>query len=194
MAWYIGRIIGSDFKTFDFNMVAFDKDRSILVLCNHFSWWDGFFIFQINRLYFGKHFHIMVTEDNYRKVWFFKYLGSFSVKRNSRSVLESLEYAGKLLDDPKNLVLIFPQGKLYSNHSESIHFEKGLINMINSSGKKFQYVFAAIFSDFFANRKPSIYCYLKQWEAEEFTSLQLIKSTFNKHYENSRQQQARITV
>ena len=194
MAWYIGRIIGSDFKTFDFNQVVFDKDRSILVLCNHFSWWDGFFIFQINRLYFRKHFHIMVTEDNYRKVWFFKYLGSFSVKRNSRSVVESLEYAGKLLDDPQNLVLIFPQGKLHSNHLESIHFEKGLINMVNSSNKKFQYVFAAIFSDFFANRKPSIYCYLKQWEAEEFTSLQLIKSTFNKHYENSRQEQARIMV
>lgn len=194
MAWYIDRIIGLNFKTFDFNKVSFDGDRSILVLCNHFSWWDGFLIFQINRLYFRKIFHIMVTEENYRKVWFFKYLGSFSVKKKSRSIVESLDYAGKLLNNPQNIVLIFPQGKLYSNHSENIFFEKGLMNMVNSSNKKFQYIFAAIFMDFFANRKPSIYCYFKKWEAEEFTSLQLIKSRFNKHYEQSRQQQAQIMV
>ena len=193
-AWYIGRLINTDFKTFDFNRVSFDANRSILVLCNHFSWWDGFFIFQINRLYFRKSFHVMITEENYKKVWFLKYLGSFSVKKNSRDIIESLEYAGKLLDDPQNLVLIFPQGKLYSNHMETIPFQKGLINLVNSSNRKFQYIFAAVFSDFFANRKPSIQCYLKQWEAEEFTSLQLIKSTFNKHYETSRQQQANITI
>ena len=189
-SWYINRIIRSDFRLFEFNKSNFDSERSILLLANHFSWWDGFLIFQLNRIYFKKKFHVMVTEENYNKVKFLKYLGSFSVRKNSRSVIETLEFAGGLLNDPANLVLIFPQGKLYSNHVQQINFEKGIMNLINSSKKNFQYFFAAIFVDYFEYRKPSVFCYLQQWEAAEFTSLQLIKSNFNKHYETSRQQQA----
>ncbi|MEO8794458.1 MAG: 1-acyl-sn-glycerol-3-phosphate acyltransferase [Daejeonella sp.] len=193
-SWYISRIIRTDFRVFDFNKSDFDSEKSILLLANHFSWWDGFLMFQLNKVYFKKNFHVMITEDNYHKVKFLKYLGSFSVKKNSRSIIESLEFAGELLNDPANLVLIFPQGKLYSNHTQQIKFEKGLMNLVNSSKKKFQYCFAALFVDYFEFRKPSAYCYLQSWEGAEFTSLQLIKSNFNKHYETSRQQQADLTA
>ena len=193
-SWLISRLIRSDFQKFDFNNVSFDQNRAILILSNHLSWWDGFWIFQINRIHFKKRFHVMITEENYEKVWFLKYLGSFSVKKNSRSVIQTLEYAGRLLDDPQNLVLIFPQGKLYSGHTDQIQFQKGLMNMINISSKKFQYIFSAIFVDYFEHRKASVTCYLEGWEGAEFTSLQLIKSAYNKHYEASRQQQSSVTV
>ena len=193
-SWYINRIIKSDFEDLKFNHTEFDKDKSILLLANHCSWWDGFLMFQINRFYFRKKFHVMITEENYKKVWFLKYLGSFSVKKNSRSAIETLEYAGKLLNDPDNLVLIFPQGKLYSGHVDEIQFQKGLINLINSSSRKFQYIFAASFVDYFEHRKPVMTCYLQDWKGAEFTSLQLIKSAFNKHYETSRQKQTAIQV
>ncbi len=193
-SWYINRIIKSDFQELKFNKISIDQSKSILLIANHFSWWDGFVLFQINRLYFRKNFHVMITQENYQKVWFMKYLGSFSVKKNSRSIIETLEYAGHLLDDPKNLVLIFPQGKLYSGHVEQIQFEKGLMNLINVSSKTFQYIFAASFTDYFENRKPTINCFLQEWEGAEFTSLQLIKSAFNKHYELSRQNQTAAAV
>ena len=192
--WYIKVIINKDFTSFSFNDPEIDKSRSILLLSNHFSWWDGFLMFHLNKLLLKKNFHVMVTEENYRKVAFLKYLGAFPVKKNSKSLIESLEHAGKLLDDKNNLVLIFPQGKLYSNHVKEIAFEKGLINLINSSQKNFQYLFAASFVDYFEKRKPTVTCYLQTWEGAEFTSLQLIKSSYNKHYETSRQQQSRITV
>jgi len=193
-SWYIKRIISSDFQELKFNRTEFSKDQAILLLANHSSWWDGFLMFQINRLYFKKKFHVMITEENYRKVWFLKYLGSFSVKKNSRSAIETLEYAGKLLNNPDNLVLIFPQGKLYSGHVDEIQFQKGLINLINSSNRKFQYIFAASFIDYFEYRKPMLTCYLQEWKGAEFTSLQLIKSAYNKHYETSRQKQTAIQV
>ena len=189
-SWYISHIINSDFRKLEFNEVSFQKDKAILLLANHFSWWDGFVMFQINKLYFRKKFHVMITEENYKNVWFLKYLGSFSVKKNSRSIIETLEYAGRLLDDADNLVLIFPQGKLYSNHTKEIKFEKGLMNMINSSKRKFQYIFAATFVDYFEHRKATVNCYLHNWEGAEFTSLQLIKSAYNKHFEASRQIQS----
>lgn len=193
-SWYINRIIKSDFEELKFNQIDFSKEQALLLLANHCSWWDGFFMFQINRLYFKKRLHVMITEENYQKVWFFKYLGGFSVKKNSRSVIETLEYAGNLLNDPENLVLIFPQGKLYSGHIDEVQFQKGLINLINSSTRKFQYIFAASFADYFEHRKPVLTCYLQEWEGAEFTSLQLIKSAYNKHYETSRQKQAAIEV
>lgn len=193
-SWLISRLIRSDFQKFDFNNVSFDQNRAILILSNHLSWWDGFWIFQINRIHFKKRFHVMITEENYEKVWFLKYLGGFSVKKNSRSVIQTLEYAGRLLDDPQNLVLIFPQGKLYSGHTDQIQFQKGLMSMINISSKKFQYIFSSIFVDYFEHRKASVTCYLEGWEGAEFTSLQLIKSAYNKHYEASRQQQSSVTV
>jgi len=192
-SWYINRIIKTDFEELKFNHVELNTG-SILLLANHCSWWDGFLMFQINRLYFRKKFHVMITEENYRKVWFLKYLGSFSVKKNSRSIIETLEYAGILLNDPENLVLIFPQGKLYSGHIDEVQFQKGLINLINSSNRKFQYIFAASFADYFEHRRPVLTCYLQNWEAEEFTSLQLIKSAYNKHYDISRQKQTSIQV
>ncbi|MFA5245409.1 MAG: 1-acyl-sn-glycerol-3-phosphate acyltransferase, partial [Pedobacter sp.] len=142
-SWYIRKIIKSDFVDVKYNHIEFDKNRSVLLLANHFSWWDGFLMFHINKLYFGKKFHVMISEANYRTVWFLKYLGGFPVKTNSRSMIQSLEFAGKLLDDPHNLVLIFPQGKLYSGHVDEVKFEKGLMNLINSSKRNFQYVFSA---------------------------------------------------
>ncbi|RXF68427.1 1-acyl-sn-glycerol-3-phosphate acyltransferase [Arcticibacter tournemirensis] len=193
-SWYISRIIGRDFREFSFHQPVFDQDRAVLLIANHFSWWDGFLMFELNKRLFKKNFHVMVNEENYQKLWFLKYLGAFPVKKHSKSVVEALEYAGKLLNDKSNLVLVFPQGKLYSSHTHEVKFEKGLLNLINSSDKRFQYVFAASFVDYFENRKPSVNCYLMSWEDAEFTSLQLIKRAYNKHYEISRNLQNRTIV
>ena len=192
--WYIKWIIKKDFAAVSFNPVEIDNSRSVLLLANHFSWWDGFLMFYLNKILFKKNFHVMVTEENYRQVSFLKYLGAFPVKKNSKSVIESLQHAGELLNDPKNLVLIFPQGKLYSNHVQEVEFERGLIKLINASHAKFQYLFAAAFVDYFEKRKASLTCYLQIWEGAESPGLLLIKRAYNEHYETSRQQHCRVTV
>lgn len=193
-AWYISRIIKTDFRKLKFNAEPFLAEQAILLLANHFSWWDGFMLFQINRIYFKKNFHVLITEENYKKVWFLKYLGCFSVRKKSKDLIYALEYAGSLLNDPSNLVLIFPQGRLHANHVLHVDFEKGLLRIINASNKQFQFLFSATFVNYFEHRKPTATCYLQYWKADEFTSLQLIKSAYNKHYETSRQLQASITV
>ncbi|MBK0383745.1 lysophospholipid acyltransferase family protein [Pedobacter sp. SD-b] len=193
-SWYISHIIRSDFERFVFNKENFDQSRSILLLSNHFSWWDGFIIFHLNKIYFKKKFHVMVLEETLKEVKFLPYMGCFSIQKNAKSLIQSLDYAAKLLDDPKNLVLIFPQGELHSSHVSSVAFEKGVGKIIASSQKKFQYVFAAILTDYFNFRKPSINIFLKLWQAQEFTSLQVIKSEYNKHYEKALKQQSEIKV
>lgn len=192
-SWYIQFIIKKDFTAFHFDSIETKSDASILILANHFSWWDGFFIFYLNKKVFKKQFHVLVNADNYNKVSFLKYLGAFAAEGKGKDVLDTLSYAGELLDDPNNLVLVFPQGKLYSNHLKSISFEKGVMQMINASKKKINIIFAATFIDYFAKRKPSACTYLQNWETEEYVSLQLLKSAYNKHYDQSVIKQTQIT-
>lgn len=192
-SWYIQYIIKKDFSAFNYDRIGAKQDAAILILANHFSWWDGFFIFYINKRVFRKNFHVLVNAENYNNVGFLKYLGAFAAESKGKDVLETLNYAGKLLDDRNNLVLLFPQGKLYSNHLKSITFEKGVMQMINASQKKINIIFAATFIDYFAKRKPSATTYLQNWETEEYVSLQLLKSAYNKHYDQSVMKQTQIT-
>nr|MBC7613788.1 lysophospholipid acyltransferase family protein [Pseudopedobacter sp.] len=193
-SWYISRIIKSDFDRFEYNDIKTEHDKAILLLANHFSWWDGFLLFHLNKIYFKKHFHVMVLQNTAEKVKFLKYLGAFSIQKNAKSLVESLDYAGKLLNNPANLVLIFPQGELYSSHSAAIQFEKGVSRIIAASKKQFQYIFATVLTDYFDRRKPSVKVYLDKWEANEYTSLQVIKSAYNRHYEQSVKQQTEVRV
>ena len=191
---YISFIIRKDFQSLQFNRPELEEGKAVLLIANHFSWWDGFLFFHLNKAFLKKKFHVMVSEENYIKVSFLKYLGAFPIKTKPKQLIESLQYAGQLLTDSNNLVLIFPQGKLHSNHEEEITFQKGLMHVINSSQGKFQYLFAATFVDYFQSRKPSVYCYLSVWEARENISLELIKNSYNTHYQTSRKQHTRITV
>ncbi|MXV51852.1 glycerol acyltransferase [Pedobacter sp. HMF7647] len=193
-SWFIGRIMRSDFDRVIYKGTEEEAGLPILLLANHFSWWDGFILFILNKRYLKKRFYVLVTEENYHKVWFLKYLGAFSVKRKSKSVIETLHYAGQLLNNPDNLVLYFPQGKLYSNHLDKISFEKGILRIINACETQFQYVFAASFVDYFDKRKPTLTCYLKRWTPAEPLDLTAIADAYNDHYETSRQQQCAISV
>jgi hypothetical protein len=68
------------------------------LLANHFSWWDGFLMYYINQQVLKKRFHVMVIEETVQKVSFFKYVGAFSVSKNSRDMLASLDYAAELIE------------------------------------------------------------------------------------------------
>ena len=58
------------FKAINFPPVL-DSEKSLIVLPNHFSWWDGFLIDYVNRKLFGRKFHILMLEEQLKKYWFF---------------------------------------------------------------------------------------------------------------------------
>lgn len=184
-SWYIAYVLKRDFSSYTFNKVSVKPDEAVLLLANHFSWWDGFLMFQLNRVSFKKKFHVLVTNEDYEQNWYLKYVGAFAAVNRGKDVVETLIYAGKLLNDSENIVLVFPQGKLYTSYIDSIVFEKGVMQIINASRKKFQIVFSATLVDYFGRRKPQAKTYLSNWEAEEYISLQLLKSEYNKHYEQA---------
>jgi len=135
----------------------------------------------------------MVLEETMRGVTFFKYLGAFSVTKNSRQVVESLQYAAELLSDPDNLVVIFPQGKLYSNFVESVNFEKGLFKITEMATADFQYLFAAAFTENFDQKKPSVNIGFKVVQSGAL-SVDDLQKAYQQHYDKTKQRQTQLVV
>jgi hypothetical protein len=47
---------------------------------------------------FKKHFYVVVNQATAYKINYLRYGGAFSINKNSRNMLESLDYAAKILD------------------------------------------------------------------------------------------------
>ncbi len=184
-SWYISYIIKKDFNLFTYNQVEFNKEKSILLLANHYSWWDGFFMFHLNKLFFKKHFHVMILEETAKKQWFLRSLGGFGVQKNSRSVLESLDFAVDLLNNPQNLVLIFPQGEILPVNVKEITFESGVKKIFERTKGKIQLIFSVTFIRYFTKRRPSVWSQLLNWQYAEKDDFISLKTAFNNHYQHA---------
>lgn len=87
-----------------------------MLLPNHNSWWDGFFIYWINRYLFKRPVYLMMLEEQLKKYSFFSRVGAYSINPDSHTgVHQSLKYTTSILQNisnPPPLVCIFPQGEL----------------------------------------------------------------------------------
>ena len=191
--YYVNWIVGRHFHEVRFEQVEVDPNKSILLIANHFSFWDSLILYIVCYKSLKKKFYVMVREDTTVQLKYLKYGGAFSVNKNSRDMLQSLEYAAELLKDPKNLVLIFPQGKLYSNFVNDIHFEKGISKITEKAEGKFQLLFAATFVQYLKHKKATATVYLKV-DPGEVKSFGELKNAYQKHYDNAKLQQTEIVI
>lgn len=138
------------------------KNKSVLMIGNHVGWWDGFWVFYLCFKYIHKNFFFMMDEKELLKRKIFTKTGGFSIQKSSRSVIESLNYVSELLQKPQNLVLMFPQGKIFSMYSDKIHFEKGISRIqLNEHSSIFLMVQMI---EYFEHPKPTSFLYLKEVE------------------------------
>ena len=135
------------------------ENHSVLIVSNHVSWWDGFWVLHlcVNVLY--KKFHFMMLESELKKRPLFSLSGGFSIAKGAKSIIESLNYSSELLKDKQNLVLMFPQGKLHSIYHNDFKFEKGVERIIEKSAQS-KLIFMATFIEYFDHPKPDLYIYL----------------------------------
>jgi hypothetical protein len=134
------------------------------VVSNHVSWWDGIWIMYLNVNVFKRKFHFMMLEDQIRKNKVCNQVGGYSVKKGSRSIIESLAYTAELLKDKQNMVLVFPQGKIESFYTPSIQFEKGFNNVLKKVHSEVQVVFIVNLVDYLSNTNPSLSMYYKEYD------------------------------
>lgn len=126
---YIFRLLKKNFLSIHLigETPKFEYKYPIVLAPNHSTWWDGFFVYMLNKLYFQKKFHIMVLEEQLKKYKFFLKLGAYSIdQKNPKKIIESLNYTNDLLNNPDVMTTIFPQGELLPNFTRPLKFNKGI--------------------------------------------------------------------
>ncbi|WP_319226428.1 1-acyl-sn-glycerol-3-phosphate acyltransferase [Draconibacterium orientale] len=180
------------FQSFSINGGIEDNGLPILLICNHVSWWDGIWTLYVNQLLFKRKYHFMMLEEELRKNWFFQYTGGFSIKKQSKSIIETFDYTAELLSDEQNLVLLFPQGNIKSIYQSNFVFEKGIEKILQRTKNDIQIIFQANLIDYFADAKPNAFFNLHQyngaWISDE------IKKAYNHFYKQCLDAQAKNEI
>lgn len=168
------------FQSFSLKGEVKQNNLPVLLICNHVSWWDGIWALHVNNQIFNRKYHFMMLEEQLRKNRHLNYTGGYSVKKNSRSVVESLHYTAELLQNPDNLVLVFPQGHLQSIYNNKFIFEKGTGKILNRLSNKIQVVMLVNLIEYFENPKPRLYAYLSEYEGDNSTDD--LQKSYNNFY------------
>lgn len=161
-----------------------DNEKPVLVIANHISWWDGFWIMYLNLKLLNRKFHFLMLEDQLRKHWFFNYTGGYSINKQSKSIIESLRYTEEILQDRYNMVMIFPQGEITSMHQKNIYFERGAERIINNLGETISVLMTANIIDYFSKPKPSLNIYIQELR-ENQTDIKSIEKSYQDFYNES---------
>lgn len=157
-----------------------DNGNAVLLIGNHVGWWDGFWAMYLNLKVLKRKFHFIMLEEQLLRYRFFNYTGAFSVNKGSRSVVESIRYASDLLNDSKNMLLMYPQGRLHSMYEHHFSFEQGINRILKNREGKVQVVFSANLVDCFTEPKPSLSIYTENYEGA-FT-VEALEQAYNDFY------------
>ncbi|AMR30339.1 hypothetical protein A0256_02360 [Mucilaginibacter sp. PAMC 26640] len=192
---YVKWAVSRQFHELLYDEIAVDKNRSVLLVGNHFSFWDGLILYSISKKLFRKKFHVMILQETATRSGILRYGGAFSVSKNSKDLIRSLDYAAELLAEPGNLVLMFPQGKLYSNFVQKVNFEKGILRIIKKAEGKFQLIFAATFIQYFKHKQPNATVYLKA-ESTSYANKTIddLQTAYQQHYDISKKHETEIEI
>ena len=169
-------------KTTFFRDFDIPENKSVLLLQNHFSWWDGSWSYRISTEIFKRKFHVMMLEDQLKKRMFLSKCGVFSIQKNNRDFLNSLNYASELLRNPNNLVTIYPTGIMQTQHQQNHPFQQGISWLTEGSANHFSIVLAVILVDYFGFAKPEIRISLKEYQGER--NLESIEQAYHSFYQS----------
>ena len=159
-----------------------EKNLPVLLIGNHFSWWDGFIANYLNSILFRRRFHIMMLEEQLETRLFLNKAGAYSIKKKSKDMVESLRYTQEILNKNKNLVALYPQGEIQSLYHYPVKFEKGISSVIKDIPNKVQIVFLAALVDYFSYRKPTLTLALQEYNPEEGITTTELENAYNKFF------------
>ncbi|CAN5323974.1 hypothetical protein BH09BAC6_BH09BAC6_31890 [soil metagenome] len=172
--------------------------HSYLLMCNHFSFLDGFFSLYlcfkaIDKRQPVKRVYIMSVKKQMQKKPWLKYFGSFSVDPGKRSVNESLEFAAEKLSEPGNILFYYPQGNLESSHIRHIVFQDGVYEIITRIKGNCQLLWSSNITEYFESTKPSVYFDMLDCGTNHQFDFEALKLKVNQHHLRSLKSHVRFT-
>ena len=177
--FYSKYLVKNNFRSVTFVDDPGPTGKALLIIGNHFSWYDGFFMNYYNNLVLKKKFHVMMLEEQLRGRMFLNKSGAFSIKPGSRDIVGSLRYSSKLLADPGNMLLMYPTGEIQSSYVSSFSFMKGLDRILEGNDPEIR--FYACLVDYFSERKPAAWIYFSDVPGKNHDTASLEKA-YNDFY------------
>jgi hypothetical protein len=178
---YIRQIVKKDFRTLQIHSdCKFDIHKPVILLPNHISWWDGFWLYTLNQKIWKRKFHLMMLESELKKHKIFSQIGAFSINPGSRSVIETFNYTLSLTEKQENLIVIYPQGKIYPQQAEGVKFQSGILKLLRKIDNC-DIINVATFVNYGSHRKPQVDIFLERCE-----DLEKIEDSYNQFYKKSK--------
>jgi 1-acyl-sn-glycerol-3-phosphate acyltransferase len=177
--YYVQRKMRQHFRGPEMHHPEKKPEKSVLLVGNHFSWWDGFFALEAAKRFFAKKIHVMMLEEELRPRRFLSYAGAFSIAPGNRAALESLRYAAGLLTDPENMVVVFPQGKMRPHWERPLHFQSGWTRILEMAKAEASLWFQAALPVYGSEPRPLLKIWLQAYPDHQSLDLQHIEDAYN---------------
>lgn len=136
-------------------------DLPLLLLPNHSTWWDGFFVYLLNKKLFRRKIYLMMREDQLARYHFFSRLGAYSIAPASAgSIKNSLRYSAAVLNEeiaPRPLLCIFPQGELLPWGQRPLAYKNGVETILRLHGGNVNLLPLAIKTEFLNEPLPAAF-------------------------------------
>jgi 1-acyl-sn-glycerol-3-phosphate acyltransferase len=175
------------FSSIEFKVLNSIPEGPVLLLQNHFSWWDGYWSYFIAEKILKRNFYVMMLEEQLKKRMFLTRTGTFSVNPTGNDMLASIRYAAGLLKNSENVVTIYPQGKIQSHYIDKLTFEKGAESLLRLAVLPVNVVFASAHINYGSLVRPRAQIFLKYTGNKKFTIKEL-ETAYNDFFIETREQ------
>jgi hypothetical protein len=131
---------------------------------------------------FNRKYHVMMLEEQLKKRLFLNKCGVFSIQKNNRDFLNSLAYTTEILNDPKNLVTIYPTGVMLTQHQQTLNFQSGIDRIVKGKTEHIAIVLAVLLVDYFGFARPEVRIYLKNYTGER--TVEALEKAYHSFYQS----------
>lgn len=169
------------------------QGKSTLLIANHFSWWDGFFAWYLNQKIIRRRFHVMMLEEQLKQRPFFIRVGALGIQKGRREILDTLRYTADILSEPGNLLVMFPQGAIQSQHTPYLSFQKGVEEILRQTRSTPDILFCAVLVDYYSFRRPSLTFHLRPFQIYH-ADIHTLEYGFNEHLSLARNSQDKLWI
>ena len=157
---YVMRLMKRHFHAFHLlgNLPQPDPELPMLLIPNHSTWWDGFFVYLLNEEVSKRENYLMMLDRQLTKYKFFSRIGAFGITPGEKkSVRESLKYTIELLQIKNVMITIFPQGILLPWGKRPLNFKKGIEAIIRLYKKPINILPLAIRTEYGGEQRAEVF-------------------------------------
>ncbi|UCE07275.1 MAG: lysophospholipid acyltransferase family protein [bacterium] len=175
---YVIRLMKRHFHAFHLfgDLPQPDPELPLLLIPNHSTWWDGFFVYLLNEEILKRETYLMMLDRQLAKYKFFSRIGAFGIAPGDRkNVRESLNYTVELLQKKNVMITMFPQGVLLPWGKRPLNFKKGIESIIQRYHKPINILPLAIRAEYRGEQRADVFFQFGKNIINDAKSFQCVK-------------------